>query len=86
MPTLVERIIELLTSERGRDVHRVVMLLLLAFVAWRVVVVERDLAAHLGYHKGYESTESAAPKSGRSFDSILDAPQLGGEVRAAPRR
>jgi len=29
MPTLVERIVELLTSEKGRDVHRVVMLLLL---------------------------------------------------------
>lgn len=60
MVTLVERIANLLLSEKGRDVHRVVMLAVILYVAWRVTEVERAVSEHLGYHKGRNEITSAA--------------------------
>jgi len=52
MVTLVERIAKILLSEKGRDVHRVLMLAIICYVAWRVTEVEKQVSEHLGYHKG----------------------------------
>lgn len=83
MVTLVERILKLLLSEKGRDVHRVVMLGVICYVAWRVTEVERAVSEHLGYHKG-KNEITTSPKSRLSRGSKLDASQLGSEGNYSP--
>jgi hypothetical protein len=62
MVTLVERIAKLLLSEKGRDVHRVVMLLVVFYIAWRVTEVEKLVQNHLGFHDGQKIRLSSAAK------------------------
>jgi hypothetical protein len=63
MLLVVERIVNLLASSRGRDVHRAVMLVLMLYVVYRVTEVDKALSSHLGFHYG-QKQNPAKSKAG----------------------